>query len=146
MTLLFVDTNVFIYATDRNEPQKMSFALDLLDYLLGSGRGVISTQVVGEFVRTASRGISNLDRRSNVADRGRYILQEWPTTPLTSSVTMNAIAIWEQNQVSYWDAQICAAALHAGCKAIITEDTHDSIEGVRYVNPFAEGFDVATLG
>ena len=146
MTLLFVDTNVFVYAADKSEPHKMSFALDLLDYLLGSGRGVISTQVVGEFVRAASRGISNLDGRKNVADRSRYILQEWPSTPSTPSVAKKAISIWEQNQISYWDAQICAAAVNAGCEVIITEDTRDPIEGVRYMNPFAESFEIEMLG
>ena len=45
----FFDTNVLVYASDHDEPDKMRVARALLRRSAQEGSGVISTQVVQEF-------------------------------------------------------------------------------------------------
>ncbi len=146
MTLLFADTNLFVYAIDPADPFKMRRSRDVLEYLLATARGVISAQVVSEFVVATSRRISTAKERHRVAEHGRIILEQWPVVPLSPSMVQSTLDVWESHQISYWDAQICAAALEARCSAIITEDTRDPVHGLRYIDPFAAGFDIRAMG
>ena len=53
--LFFLDTNLFVYAQATNEPQKQPVAAVLIAEALRTGRGVISTQVIQEFLNVAIR-------------------------------------------------------------------------------------------
>lgn len=145
MSLIFIDTNVFVYAVDPGYPWKAEAARWVLDHLLATGRGIISTQVIGEFVRATSRGRTDAAQRVRTANEARLLLEEWATVPLTSRIVENALTTWARHQIPYWDAQMCATALDVGCKTILTEDVRATTEGVRYVNPFAEGFTLRDL-
>jgi predicted nucleic acid-binding protein len=136
VTLVFVDTNLFVYAIDEAEPCKMRRARQVLEYLHGTAQGVISTQVVGEFVRWAGAGRQTRAERARVAARGRELLSVWPIVPTSAATSEDALATWETHDMSYWDAQIHATARAAKCTYIVTEDTRHPVEGVRYVNPF----------
>ena len=46
---VFVDTNILVYTCDRSEPKKQQQALEVLDQLVSTATGAISTQVLGEF-------------------------------------------------------------------------------------------------
>ena len=46
---VFVDTNILVYTCDRSEPKKQREALEVLDRLVLTASGVISTQVLAEF-------------------------------------------------------------------------------------------------
>ena len=43
--------------------------------------------------------------------------------------------------MQFWDCVVCAAAIAAGAKVLLTEDVQDgrTIEGLRLINPFAAG-------
>ncbi len=45
----FFDTNILIYAHSKQDPIKMTKALDLLTDAIEHGTGVLSSQVLGEF-------------------------------------------------------------------------------------------------
>ena len=49
----FLDTNVFIYSFDASAPTKKARAMDLVERALIEGTGVISWQVVQEFLNVA---------------------------------------------------------------------------------------------
>ena len=51
----FLDANVLIYADAGDEPAKQAIALDLIGEHLRSGTGVISAQVMQEYVSVALR-------------------------------------------------------------------------------------------
>ena len=55
---VFVDTNVLVYAYDRSEPEKQRRALTVLDHLVLTGTGAISTQVLAEFFVAVTRKIT----------------------------------------------------------------------------------------
>src|SRR5260370_37043132 len=51
----FIDTNIFVYSVLPSESQKRVQALDLIDRAISSAKGVISYQVVQEFLSVAIR-------------------------------------------------------------------------------------------
>ena len=53
--LCFLDTNVFVYTFDDTNPVKRTSARNWVRSALMSGRGIISTQVVQEFIAVATR-------------------------------------------------------------------------------------------
>ena len=51
--MYFLDTNIFVYSFDSTAPGKQNIATDLIQDALKSQRGVISSQVVQEFLNVA---------------------------------------------------------------------------------------------
>jgi predicted nucleic acid-binding protein len=51
----FIDTNIFVYSFDNREPLKKDKALMLIQDALKTGTGVISTQVIQEFLNVATQ-------------------------------------------------------------------------------------------
>jgi predicted nucleic acid-binding protein len=45
----FLDTNIFVYSPTANPSSKKERAVELVDRAIGSGKGVVSYQVVQEF-------------------------------------------------------------------------------------------------
>lgn len=136
VTRTFIDTNIFVYALDASDHVRRHAANAVLRKALVDGTGVISTQVVSEFVAVLSRGRSAPSERARVAELAALMLEEWPVVPLTTSVTSLALRLWSGHALSFWDVQILAAARVAECQTIITADVHETIAGVRYVDPF----------
>ena len=52
---LFFDTNILVYSFDRSDPEKQRRAQALIENSIESGNGVISYQVVQEFLNVALR-------------------------------------------------------------------------------------------
>ncbi len=133
----FVDTNVWVYATDRGEPDKRARARELL----ASGVEldlVVSAQVLGEFFVTVTRKLTPpvpRDRAVRIVDR----MSQLPVVPLDARLVSAAIAGSREWGISYWDALIIAAAEAAGCDRILTEDLADGATygSVHVENPFA---------
>ena len=53
--VVFLDTNIFVYAFLVSEPRKRAKVVELIETSLGSGRGCISYQVVQEFANVARK-------------------------------------------------------------------------------------------
>jgi predicted nucleic acid-binding protein len=53
--LFFLDTNIFVYSFDVTAPHKQQTARDLIRAALSTQRGVISAQVMQEFLNVALR-------------------------------------------------------------------------------------------
>ena len=51
----FLDTNIFVYCFDDTQPEKKVCALALVAGALQDGNGVISTQVIQEFLNASTR-------------------------------------------------------------------------------------------
>ena len=118
----FLDTNILIYTFDLTAPRKASRAQGLVHDALASGKGMISYQVVQEFV-AASR------RLFPVALTFAELEKYWertlrPLVAVHSSPTLfeRALDICRINQISWYDALIIAAALHGDCKVLYSED------------------------
>jgi predicted nucleic acid-binding protein len=136
----FLDTNIFIYCFDRRDRSKQRRAEDLVGQALEDHLGIISTQVVQEFLNVATARFAHPMSR----DEGRAYLEtvlsplceSFPTIPLYRE----ALDLHAVTDYSFYDSLIIAAALESGCRILYSEDLQrgQSIRGLKIVNPFAK--------
>ena len=132
---VFVDTNVFVYALDTDEPRKRAIALEVLSN--PADAFVTSAQVLAELYVTVTR---KLRRPLPAADAAKRIeeLSNLPVVSVDVALVRAAVALSEGAHLSYWDAAVVVAAASAGCRRLVTEDLQHGIDlaGVRIENPF----------
>jgi predicted nucleic acid-binding protein len=134
----FVDTNILIYAEDRDAKEKHQVARDLVVGLWDSRDGVLSVQVLQEFFVNATRKLA----KPLSSSKARAIVEEyltWRVLENTGRMLLAAIELQKKAQLSFWDALIVQAALDGGCERLYSEDLN---AGQRFgslviVNPFA---------
>jgi len=132
----FIDTNVLVYADSADLADKQARATALITQHLREGSGVISTQVLHEFVNAAIRklGLPLETVRQRVRLYARF-----ETVGASAAAALEALDLHTLHQISFWDALIVQAARQSGCVQVLTEDLQAGavIGGVRIVNPFA---------
>lgn len=138
----FVDTNVLVYVYSLTEPDKARRAIEVLQRLVADRLGAISTQVLAEFFSTVTRRITVPLSVEEAYERLEYYLQKWEVINMSGAIVLEAARGVREYQFSFWDAQIWAAAKLNQIPIVLTEDFNigASIEGVRFVNPFAPEF------
>jgi predicted nucleic acid-binding protein len=142
MTQMLIDTNVLIYVYDRSEPEKRLRALEVLQRVRDAKAGVLSAQVLSEFYNTATRKLKPPLPPDQAEAQLRAFTHIWPVVPVTSAVVLEAIRGVQAHQLSFWDAQIWAAARLHHVPTVLSEDFNPGVvlEGVRFVDPFAGAF------
>ncbi len=133
----FVDTNVLIYAVSSapHEAAKQAVAQSLLN----SGELVLSVQVLQEFyyqvTRPSRAGRLSHESAMQFVER----LAQRTVLPVTIGLLRSAAAISQRYQISYWDAEIIAAAQAMDCDAVYSEDLNPGqvYSGIQLVNPFS---------
>ncbi len=136
----FLDTNVLIYADDARDSGKRTRAREVIRRLLRERRGVVSLQVLQEFVAAATR---KLGMRSEDAKRRVVQYSRFDVVTLAPGDLVAAIDLHRLHRVSFWDALIVRAALNGACVTLHTEDFQAGyiIENLAFRNPFASGAD-----
>lgn len=138
---ILVDSNVLVYAYDRSEPEKQDKAADMLDHLYATGTGVLSTQVLAEFFVAITRKISQPFSVEKAYESLNNYAAAWEVLVLTSLNIIEAARGVRAHSLSYYDAQIWATARMNQIPVVFSEDFSPSrIEGVQFVNPFADEF------
>lgn len=139
---IFVDTNLFVYSMHRgDEPRKTSRAIEVLTTLRFAGTGYISPQIIAEFVSVACRRLTDTLTKAQALRAASLFAEQFALLPIDDATVREALRASERYNLDYFDAQVWATARLGGCRVILTEDLHgDEIEGVAYVDPFAEGF------
>ena len=137
--LHFFDTNVLVYAFGA-DARKRARAQDLIETALRTRQGVISSQVVQEFLNVATRKFA---RPMTNDDAVRYFDQVleplcvvWPDADLYR----RALALRARFQFSFYDSLVVAAALVAGCTTLYSEDFQPGqrIDTLSIADPFGE--------
>lgn len=131
----FIDTNVFVYAFDTNEPVKQQIALRTLAET--GDRAVLSTQVLSEFYVVATRKLPD-PLAPRIAAEIIGELSRLSVVDTDTVLVRSAIEISDRSQISFWDGLIVAAASASQCDRILTEDLASgaTLAGVHIVNPF----------
>jgi predicted nucleic acid-binding protein len=147
MAPTLIDTNVLVYAYDRSEPEKQRRALEVLDTLAYTGAGRLSAQVLSEFLVNVTRKIATPLTLVQAEARLQHYVKIWPVFPVSSQVVLEAIRGVRDYQLSFWDAQIWAAARLHHVPTVLSEDFNPGavLEGVRFVDPFTAEFRVQNL-
>ncbi len=134
---VFVDTNVLVYAFDASAGEKQHTARGLLTALWESGTGCLSVQVLQEFFVTVTRRVPQPLSAVAAADIVKD-LSAWTIFAPRAEDVLEAIALHQRAQVSFWDALVLHAAAELGCAALWSEDLNPGqrVRGVRITNPF----------
>lgn len=134
---VFVDTNVIVYAYDKDAGDKHRLAADIMKDLWHSGLGTISTQILQEFFVTLTRKISVPMDISVVRETMRR-LSKWDVLLIDVDTIIRATELQERYKYSFWDSLIIASAITCGAKTLLSEDLADGqiIEGLTIENPF----------
>ena len=131
----FVDTNIWVYAhLAVPGDTRHAIALKLVE---SAGERVISPQVVAEYYSVMLR---NSRSDAWIAANLRAMFARTRLQPANGAVVESALVLRARYGFSFWDCQIIAAALQAGCSTLFTEDLqHGQVLEARLkvVNPFA---------
>lgn len=143
----FLDTNVLVYGIAGQGDERRRMAGRIIETLARSGNGVLSTQVLSEFSRVCLAKAPHISAH-RVSEHVIAFDDRFRIVPLTLSVVLEAIRGATHHSLSFFDAQIWAAARLNQVTGVLSEDFQDGqvLEGVRFVNPFGTEFDVEMLG
>lgn len=138
------DTNILVYAFDRDAGRRHEIAADLIGRA-GGADCVLALQSLSEFfhVTVRKRLLAVTDAIAIVNDlRGlcRVVAADEPAL----SEAMLAV---RDHGMSFWDAMLWATLRRAGCTLLVTEDLQDGrvLGGVRFVSPFGEALPKALV-
>ena len=136
--LRFVDTNILIYAHDRDAGVKHDTAKGILIELWNERSGCLSIQVLQEFCVNVTKKIPHPLSTSVAREIIRTYLP-WIKTDADGEMVIRASEIADAWQTSFWDGMIVAAAERSGASELLTEDLQNGqrIAGLLVTNPFA---------
>jgi predicted nucleic acid-binding protein len=127
----FIDSNVVLYLLSGDTAKA-----DKAEAIIAAG-GIISVQVLSEITSVCQRKLKmNWDEIDTLL---QTLKASVTIVPLTEATHEQAVQISKRYQLSFYDAQICAAALLAGAQEMLTEDMQNGmvIDGLVIKNPFA---------
>ncbi len=132
---VFLDTNVLVYADDRDSREKQTKAQALISSAVADGSCVLSTQILQEYFVIATR---KLKVPSEVAEKKVQLYASLSLVEIRASHILEAIKIHRLYQLSLWDSLVIQAASAAGCRQIFSEDLQHGmrINSVEVINPF----------
>lgn len=133
----FVDTNILIYAEDRDALDKHTIARDLVIKLWDSREGIVSVQVLQEFYVNITRKVARpLTPKAALEIVEEYLA--WSVVENTGQLLVRAVQLQQKAQLSFWDALIVQAAMDSDCERLYSEDFNDGqrFGSVVIVNPF----------
>jgi predicted nucleic acid-binding protein len=134
----FLDTNVFVYSFDDRQPSKKERSSALIQQALQTGLGIISTQVIQEFLNVATQKfavpIKLEDAKAYLRSVMNPLCQVYPDLVLYET----CLQLQAETKYSFYDALIITSALQSGCDILFSEDLQDGQEvyGVKIVNPY----------
>ena len=136
MKKVFLDTNLIVYANDTRDAQKQVRAIELVTTTIREGTGVISTQVMQEYAVVAG---GKLRQDPDTILRQLLLLESFEVVQVTPALIRRALELQLRYQINFWDAGILAAAEHARCHLLWSEDLNPGqlYATVRVENPLA---------
>lgn len=129
----FIDTNIWVYAhlQQAGEP-RCEAALQLIQR---PARYTVSAQVLGEYSQVMLRNrVGSAHIRANL----QAMVARCEVRDVTSTTVARAWEIRESYGLAWWDSQLLASALEAGCDVFYSEDLQAGLlieKRLRVVNP-----------
>jgi predicted nucleic acid-binding protein len=137
MALDFLDTNVLLYAVGLHpaETRKQEIAQTIID----ADRCALSVQVLQEFYVQATQATRPRPLSHGEACKYLKVWRRFPIQDNSLAIFDAALAIRDRHALSFWDANVVAAAQHLGCDRLISEDLSDGqrFGSLKIFNPFA---------
>jgi len=136
----FLDTNIFVYSFDRNSQSKSEKSQFLIKTALDSANGIISFQVIQEFLNVS---ISKFKNPLTITDARKYLENVlFPLCEVFPSFNSyrKTMDLKEKTNYSFYDCLILSAALEADCKYLISEDFDNNRKfgKLTIINPYTK--------
>ena len=134
---VFFDTNILVYAFDKDEPAKAAIARHWLREVGSQGNLVLSTQVLQEFYVAVTKSMNPKMPHLQAAELVNGFA-EFPLVQVDKLLIAKAMQRHQNGDFSFWDNLIVEAALQANCDVLLSEDMQDGriINGLSTHNPF----------
>ncbi len=137
--MVFIDTNIFVYAHDESDIKKAKQARKLLVDLATDNIGCISTQVIQEFCNVALRKSATPLLPKDIARIIKELLSPLLAHRPDGLFYLRTLETYARYSLSFYDAAIVQAAIDLDCSVLYSEDLQ---AGARYsnvlvTNPFA---------
>lgn len=132
---LTLDTNILVYAIDRDAKEKHERAISLVDQAIQLDC-VLTLQALCEFYSAATR--KKYAAHKEISAFIKELMVAFPVIVSASSTLSLALKVIEGHSLSFWDAVLWATAKENSCSLIISEDFQDNfmLGGVKVRNPF----------
>lgn len=132
---LTLDTNILIYAIDRDAKDKHERAISIVDQSI-SLDCVLTLQALCEFYAAATR--KKYATHNEVSSFIKELMIVFPIVESSKKSLSLAMKMMEGHSLSFWDSMLWATAKEHGCSLIISEDFQDdsTLGGIRIRNPF----------
>ena len=131
-----LDTNILIYAVDKDAGNKQVMAIQLIEKCLLEYDCVLTLQSLSEFYFASTRKekVTHSDAELQVKDW--QIL--FPTLLPSTHTVEYAIQAVREYKLSFWDAMLWSVASENNVTTLFSEDfqTGQKLKGVTFVNPF----------
>ena len=127
----FIDSNVILYLLSGD-----SAKADCAEAILDKG-GIISVQVLNEVTSVCLRKLKMTWEEIDAVLLA--VKAACNIVPLTLESHEKAVQISRRYPLSFYDANICSAAILSGAKVVLSEDMQDGmkIDAIVVKNPFA---------
>ena len=142
-----VDTNLLVYTLDRREPEKRERAREVLRRVGRNGSAALPAQVLSEFANACLKKLEPRPEPEVVRREVERLMLAFQILPLTGPVVLEALRGVREHLLSYYDAQIWAAARLGQVGVVLSEDFNPGavLDGVSFTNPLDPTFDLTTL-
>lgn len=132
---LTLDTNILIYAIDRDAKDKHERAISLVDQAI-SLDCVLTLQALSELYAAATR--KKYATHDEVSSFIKELMVVFPIIESSKKTLSLALKMMEGHSLSFWDSMLWATAKEHGCSLIISEDFQDNftLGGIKIRNPF----------
>ncbi|MGH3088186.1 MAG: PIN domain-containing protein [Rubrobacteraceae bacterium] len=143
-----LDTNLLIYTLDPREPVKRPRAGRVVEHLIRRGNAALPAQTLSEFSHVCLRKLQPPLSPETVEREVERLILTFPVIPLTAQVALEALRGVRVHRMPYYDAQIWAFARLGQVPVVLSEDFNPgaTIEGISFLDPLREGFEVESLG
>jgi predicted nucleic acid-binding protein len=119
--IVFIDTNIWIYAVDGGEPQKQAAALAYILQMEQAHTIALSPQVMQEFFNATTCKKEKL-LKPDMALKHLAAMADFKVMESNAHSVMAATELMHEHKLSWWDSLILEAALRAKADVLASED------------------------
>jgi predicted nucleic acid-binding protein len=136
----FIDTNIFIYSFDDTQPEKQDLSKRIIGFALENDAGIISSQVVQEFLNVATRKFKTPLSITDCLTFLNRIMEPLCVVFANMDLYHHSLDIMQRWKLSFYDSLIISAAIQEDCSILYSEDFqhNQKIQSLTIINPFIE--------
>ena len=134
----FLDTNIFVYSFSENSTAKARQASKLIRTAVETGKGVISYQVVQEFLNVALKRFATPMNAPEATQYLATVLRPLWTVHSSQALFGEALRICDEHHLGWYDSLIVSAAIESDCEVLYSEDLQHGrrFGSLQIQNPF----------